>query len=849
MEPVDVDNNHLIEFRIAIREVLANRKLDFFEEIPWKEVEKDNSKSCVEGKIYQQKRAPPAKVRGVSKLVQVPRELKEKRLACVEEYSSSLRVRWIEANVQRVLTVDKRSKMKLKPATIKLEINKAVRPSNKWSKNTYGRGYMKADTPYSYCRDFKKEGLTKPRILLRIMLEELRDRFPWTTVFDCTGFYDEWNPVDKNGVTWKTTRGHGLGMASSLTTLMQLGIEGINLKKTGCNLKYSGYYNDDAAVIISDLPSLQRYVRADRETCECLSLLFKTKATFVAQGYAVLCEQYASDLIRDINQKGVYYQQEFANLYKCVNISHARHLSSCMNIGNCEASNVTELIQYWGWVLFRNESNKSIHEAGWWRNIDYGVDVTFFQRNSESEISRESTAAIEAYSIVQKEVKPWLNKTRYDRASRQWLSCLKEYERKGLEDFSADYANLVGLDKPLDQQSMFRPSMDGQEETRSWIAYQRALRATYRVLMSIQTPNLTVKALYEMVCKANPKIDILPPDSECTYVRCRAKVLYNDFIFHHPYQGHGLRLDHEIYSRDEKRNEYNIRSANNGDIRWGYPSELGRNPQDVAFHLTHRACFGYIEGFRPTYYHAVIVPDDRVMPYWHNPFAVVAVSDKWRANKWTGVIPKQWHNRELLELRKNVYSRNLSMEEWTEIGTISPSDQRIVMAVITEDYTTEDIKELCDDLRRYPGLGHLFNYVPDMRNYAGNGTMKLFQKWVNAWNRRKAEDASILAEIDNEGPIMGDSFLLDVDYGDNTVVYVGDEYIEEDYSVIIYDEFGDPEEFEPQVKELIADDYDEFDPDRGADDGLVWDTPYLDIGWKPYEDEDIDFGNIDVTLV
>jgi len=76
--PVCISNEHKEEFRKAIKKVLDNPKLAFFEETPWKEVENDTSKTTVDGKSYELPRMPPAYKRGVSMLCQIPRERKRK---------------------------------------------------------------------------------------------------------------------------------------------------------------------------------------------------------------------------------------------------------------------------------------------------------------------------------------------------------------------------------------------------------------------------------------------------------------------------------------------------------------------------------------------------------------------------------------------------------------------------------------------------------------------------------------------------------------------------------------------------------------------------------------------------
>jgi len=87
--------------------------------------------------------------------------------------------------------------MKLKGSTIKLELDNALKPKkNSWDKRASRKQTGGAQRTHAYCRDFKKEGLTKPRILIRIMLEELYDATR-AECFSSVGFFDEWRPIDR----------------------------------------------------------------------------------------------------------------------------------------------------------------------------------------------------------------------------------------------------------------------------------------------------------------------------------------------------------------------------------------------------------------------------------------------------------------------------------------------------------------------------------------------------------------------------------------------------------------------------------------------------------------------------
>jgi hypothetical protein len=68
-------------------------------------------------------------------------------------------------------------------------------------------------------RDLKKEGLTKPRFILKIILDELHLRWPKLKAFEYPEFFDSFKIPGVDAV-----RGHGQGMANALTTIMQIAL-------------------------------------------------------------------------------------------------------------------------------------------------------------------------------------------------------------------------------------------------------------------------------------------------------------------------------------------------------------------------------------------------------------------------------------------------------------------------------------------------------------------------------------------------------------------------------------------------------------------------------------------------
>jgi hypothetical protein len=182
----------------------------------------------------------------------------------VEEFPSVLAIRWIEKAVHRITSLDPRDMSRDEPIIIKRKMETAIR-----------RNAM------SYCRDFNKEGLTKPFAITTVMMEELYRRTGWSA-FHNTQFFSSWT-FELDGIVYEAKRGHGLGMGNSLTTLMSIVIEEMIYEETTTYPNFSAYNNDDAALAFSLERICLAHASLDREICEKLGLDFKPKASFVSK--------------------------------------------------------------------------------------------------------------------------------------------------------------------------------------------------------------------------------------------------------------------------------------------------------------------------------------------------------------------------------------------------------------------------------------------------------------------------------------------------------------------------------------------------------------------------------------
>jgi hypothetical protein len=179
-----------------------------------------------------------------------------------------------------------------------------------------------------YCRDIKKEGITKPKWILKEILSALHKRYPENVAFHYTDFYDgPWYEGDKG------QRGHGLGMANELTTLMQILIYAFTNKKLGDEGLYvvstkSLFLNDDAIIFFNDIDQdqIDDFVDTDFDICQKLGILAQKDKSFSSTQCGVFCELYYSKRCPSINDKESYLLREQNIILRTGSILEAKFL-------------------------------------------------------------------------------------------------------------------------------------------------------------------------------------------------------------------------------------------------------------------------------------------------------------------------------------------------------------------------------------------------------------------------------------------------------------------------------------------------------------------------------------------
>jgi hypothetical protein len=242
---------------------------------------------------------------------------------------------------------------------------------HKWSAHTTDprtfskrfRRLSKGD--FFFCRDIEKEGLTKPHKLLEIILEELWDY----SKLDCFKNHRIFSGISVDGR--KLLRGHGLGMANALTTLMQIGIHSLNMSKLEKEFKTqikneAGFLNDDAAVSFYDRELRDRFIEVDFETCENLQVCSKDSKSFRSNFGFVLCEEFYHRNLPDLNKKDSCWRYIAMKPLNAVNIVHAKELAGSINPpGGYLDLYKDRYLEKWGYEFCPEEGDLPAIFGGW----------------------------------------------------------------------------------------------------------------------------------------------------------------------------------------------------------------------------------------------------------------------------------------------------------------------------------------------------------------------------------------------------------------------------------------------------------------------------------------------------
>jgi len=262
-----------------------------------------------------------------------------------------------------------------------------------------------APLSYFYMRDIKKEGITKPRELLKVMLEVLRDRFPEAKAYEYPDFFSDYRVLLQDGTIIAPKRGHGLGMANSLTTLMQVIIHRMILRRInfidGAENVKCCVLNDDHVASFTQSDCLDDYECEDFNILKDLSIIQNLDKSMISRNGFVFCEEYHDYYSSIINLKESYRRRSSLLPLLCHNIVEAKRLTASV----CTEENLQylgvykeEFVSKFGYEFFPEEVNYPLRFGGWFTRCVAGVRLDLYDL-SEQPFSKCVQKAYEACRI------------------------------------------------------------------------------------------------------------------------------------------------------------------------------------------------------------------------------------------------------------------------------------------------------------------------------------------------------------------------------------------------------------------------------------------------------------------
>jgi len=358
-------------------------------------------------------------------------------------------------------------------------------------------------------RDIKKEGLTKPRELIKATLEVLEYRYPGLDAWKYTGIFNGLSIIDFDGKERSTRRGTGLGMSNALTTLIQivifkLALDGLfeefgNIALTSKCLAY----NDDFTASFTEEYLCDSYWDHEDFWMDALGIIRNEKKSFKGRGKFSFCERYYPE---PMGRKTSYRLTEFNNAFSCPNISAAKmyvnNLSRNVHPYSFE-DYIKELVSYWGYEFYYEEWKSSYLFGGWVTPVLNLVDLSF------AVIDQEINDDMEKAFFACKKKFFQFNKFSNDR--RRYISPLENITNRD-DLFIPEKFNLYvnyGVEKyKVDSLYLMRNNDDFLNKMFVKFCNERQNRFTDHKPIGLNRSDL-----FKIIFKENPDIDFLPPIS------------------------------------------------------------------------------------------------------------------------------------------------------------------------------------------------------------------------------------------------------------------------------------------------------------------------------------------------
>jgi len=349
-----------------------------------------------------------------------------------------------------------------------------------------------------YNRDLTKEGLTKPRWMLHSIAKVCKEKWPDMEIWDYFSIFNNFSLRFEDGKKETFPRGHGLGMANALTTIMQCATHRYNLLCGDLAEDVDAlFYNDDATFKGSDEIAIMSLSESEYELLARLGLIIKEKKTYVSRAM-VLCERYFPE---KFSTKASYSKYIRRLPFAATNIVAAKamyHMVDDPAFGELEPGLMEEVISFWGYEYHSKESQLPWWAGGWLTARFDKIDLTFCQ---DWEVSRFMQRGI---NVGQPQMKPpYLGKKRgvwkHPVLENKWIDPSKILQTgRDVWDIGKDISVMMGkYNRNQHESSAYK-----------WLKLQLCKR--YEAWCTPAKP-LSFEECYFKVVEDNPYIDFVPP--------------------------------------------------------------------------------------------------------------------------------------------------------------------------------------------------------------------------------------------------------------------------------------------------------------------------------------------------
>lgn len=544
---------------------------------------------------------------------------------------------------------------------------------------------------FFFCRDIEKEGLTKPHKLLEIILEELYDY----TNFDCYKNPLVFSNISVDGK--KLVRGHGLGMANSITTLMQIGIHSLNISKLEKELKHpvdvrACFLNDDAAVGFSDREIRERFIEIDFETCENLKVCSKDSKSFKSNFGFVICEEYYHRGNEDFNRKDSIWRYVAMKPLNAVNIVHAKDIARSINTPAMYLDLYKiYYLEKWGYEFCPEEGNLPWIFGGWSSynsgNCSFDLFVT-----EKSDIPYKKLYKLFKACRVSANIPKWLKKKamcRYvkktERDETRFFPLMESIGFPHLSKDEMEKAKLPGFYDIIEEAVQWRKEPLAYRQV--WTSLMKRRQSAYKRAIC----RLSYEDTFIEVKDAYTNLDFMIPDGLVEG--------YEDII-------ESYVENRDIYSTEFK-NLNKVSVATNSIIGFLYPNRLAieREPKRYIPPDPYKNDAWLIESFTGSYWDpervTMFQTGDESSRYYINPGEMISFAQHLGVVRGKMPINHNWEHP-LNKIKESVFQRPLDIFEEILIHELEPMEKELIKQVTSTQEIDEDVvrefKECIDDI-------------------------------------------------------------------------------------------------------------------------------------------------------